>query len=268
MPSSLNYRYFGGEGKRPLVLLHGLLGSSRNWQTAGAELARDYEVFAVDLRNHGNSPHAPTMSYDEMVADLRAWVDRQGLRRFTLVGHSLGGKVAMRFACRHGLILDSLVVVDISPKAYRPVYGADLSAMDSLELNALTTRQEAESALAVHVPDRAHRRFLLTNLARDPDRGFRWGVNLPVIMESQMILAGNSLDPMDRFLGPVLFVRGSRSNYIKDTDRDRLARYFPAYIVSTVRDAGHNLHVENRSAFVESLRYFREHHLAAAGSGS
>jgi pimeloyl-ACP methyl ester carboxylesterase len=204
------------------------------------------------------------MRFEDLVADFRSWVDRQGLGRFTMIGHGLGGKVAMRFACRHSVIVDALVVMDVSPKSYRPYHLGDFAVMNELDLNSVSTMGEARTALEAEASDRSHGRFLLTNLVRDPDGGFRWSVNLPVLMESQMVLAGDSLEGSDRFSGPVLFVRGARSEYVKDFDRDCLARYFPAYILSTIRDAGHYLHIDNQTGFVESLRYFRDHHLAGA----
>jgi esterase len=137
----LFHRDLGGAGRPPMIILHGILGSSRNWQTAGGDLAAHYHVFAMDLRNHGASPHAAEMSFAAMADDVRAWMDTQGLPRAALLGHSMGGKVAMLFACRHPERVDRLVVVDIAPKDYAsPGQRAAFAAMNELDLNGLRSR--------------------------------------------------------------------------------------------------------------------------------
>ena len=141
----LSHRDLGGAGNPPLVLLHGMLGSSRNWQTAGRDLAARFHVLAVDLRNHGVSPHAPTMTYSEMVADVLAWLDAQGLASVTLLGHSMGGKVAMLLACRHPERVSRLLVVDIAPKDYQWVgHRASFAAMNELNLADLRSRAQID----------------------------------------------------------------------------------------------------------------------------
>ena len=265
MAIKLAYRYFGGEGKPPLVLLHGMLGWSRNWQTAGQELTSDYEVFAVDLRNHGSSPHTDSMTFAEMGEDLRRWMDEQDLGQVILLGHSLGGRVAMRFACRHYLRVKALVVVDVAPRDYAPRHAEEFAALNMLDLSRLKSRAHAERAMASSVTNVATRRFLLTNLVRDPDGGYHWKVKLSVLSDNQWSLARNPLDSRDRFDGPTLFVRGARSNYIRDGDCDVIGRYFPNFVVSTISDANHNVHHDNRKAFIACLRYFREQHIGRRG---
>lgn len=254
----LAYRYFGGEGRAPLVILHGLMGSSRNWQGVGKLLATDFEVFALDLRNHGDSPHADEMSYAAMERDLEAWRQRQGLERFLLLGHSLGGKVAMRYACHFPQRVAALVVADIAPRAYAPHYAAELDALAALDLKTLSSRGDAEAALEATIPDWALRKFLLTNLVREPDQGFRWQCHLPALRAALPDLAGDSLPDGCSYRGPVLFVRGARSPFVLDGDRDIMAERFPNYLLSTIAEAGHNVHHDRPEAFRSALGFFFE----------
>ena len=181
----LFHRDLGGDGLPPLVILHGILGSSRNWQTAGGDLARRYHVFALDLRNQGGSPHSEEMTYDAMVGDVAAWLDLHGLGRAALLGHSMGGKVAMLLACRQPERVERLVVVDIAPKDYS--WGgkqrAEFAAMNGLDLSSLRSRAEAEQRLEAAVPDWAMRKFLTTNLERDGSGQWHWTINLAVLTE-------------------------------------------------------------------------------------
>lgn len=258
MPVELHYRYFGGEGNPPLVILHGLLGSSRNWQTLARDLAAHHEVFALDLRNHGDSPHDHLMDFEVMAEDLRAWLDRRAIAKVNLLGHSLGGKLAMRFACESPERVDSLAVVDIAPKSYEPHHRAEFQAMNTLPLATLESRQEAEDHLARDVSDWAMRKFLLTNLERQPDAGFYWKINLPVLTEKLPFLAADSLEPRHRFEGPTLFMRGDRSSFVLDEDAAKMERHFPNYILTTVAGSGHNIHFDNREAFLRGLAFFRD----------
>ncbi len=149
MPVTLNYRDLGGTGRPPLVILHGLLGSSRNWQAAGRALAERYHVLALDLRGHGQSPHARPVTYEAMAGDVMAWLDARELGRVSLLGHSMGGKVAMLLACRNPDRVERLFVVDVAPKGYRWASNREaFAAMNELDLTSLGSRAEAERALA------------------------------------------------------------------------------------------------------------------------
>jgi pimeloyl-ACP methyl ester carboxylesterase len=252
-PVSLYHRDLGGSGDPPIVLLHGMLGSSRNWQTAGRALAATRRVFALDLRNHGLSPHADTMSYPSMAADVLAWLDAQGLGPAELVGHSLGGKVAMLLACRHPARVAQLVVVDIAPKAYSwPERRQEFAAMNELDLATLKSRADAESRLEARVPGWAERKFLTTNLER-ADGGWRWQVNLPAITAALPELEGNPLEAGDRYLGPALFITGERSGYVKPGDREAILRHFPLARLVALPGSGHTPHIEAREAFVAAV---------------
>ena len=250
---ALHHRDLGGSGEPPTLLLHGLLGSSRNWQTAGSALAAGRRVYAIDLRNHGQSPHADTMSYDAMVADVLAWMDAHGIAKAELVGHSMGGKVAMVLACRHPERVGRLVVVDIAPRDYSwPERRREFAAMNGLELRGLKSRAEAEARMEPLVPGWADRKFLTTNLERTGD-GWAWQINLPAITAALGELEKNPLVPHDRYLGPALFIAGEKSRYIAPADRAAILGHFPSARFEVIAGSGHTPHIEAREAFVSAL---------------
>lgn len=236
------------------MLLHGMLGSARNWQTAGRDLAEHFHVLAPDLRNHGASPHAATMRYEEMVDDVCAWLDRRGLERVRLMGHSMGGKVAMLLACRHPGRVEQLLVVDIAPKTYFwPGHRQSFAAMNELNLADLRSRAEAELRFEARVPSWPLRKFLATNLERDAEGRWFWQVNLPVLTAALPELERNPLRAEDRFEGAVRFVIGGRSSYVEEMDRGVITGHFPRAELRVVAEAGHNPHMEAREAFVRAV---------------
>jgi len=251
---NLAARDFGTAGRPPLILLHGLLGSSRNWQTVGRDLSAHFHVYALDLRNHGSSPHADEMSYDVLVADVLAWLDLNGLASVTLLGHSLGGKVAMSLACRHPERVERLIVVDIAPKDYRSnAHRAEFAAMNELDLSTLRSRGEAELRFEARVPDGAMRKFLTTNLDRTDLGGWQWSIPLPALTRALPELEKNPLRSTDRFEAPTHFILGGKSRYVSIADEGTLAPYFPSIRVTRLADAGHNPHMETREAFVHAV---------------
>lgn len=250
MSVPLHVTDLGGRGRPPALVLHGLLGSARNWQTAGRDLAAHLHVLAPDARNHGRSPHAPEMSYEAMAGDLRALLDRLGLPRATLVGHSMGGKTAMLLACRQPERVARLVIVDIAPRDYQwAAHRAEFAAMNELRLEGLHSRQEAEMRFEGRVADLGMRKFLATNLERH-GHGWRWAINLPVLTEALPALEANCLGPADRFAGPALFIAGGRSRYVTDADHAAIRRHFPAARIEVIPAAGHNPHMDARAEFV------------------
>jgi len=256
VPVPLFHRDFGGTGA-PLIILHGMLGSSRNWQAAGKDLAdAGWHVMALDLRNHGNSPHAAEMSYPDLVDDVLHWLDQQGLDRVHLLGHSMGGKTAMLLACRQPERVSRLTVVDIAPKSYRwAAHRMEFAAMHALDLEHLASRAEAELQMENRVSDWAMRKFLTTNLERTEAGTWRWIVNLPAISGAIAELEGNPLLPADRYGGPTRFIIGGRSNYVVPAqDTAVIQQHFPAAEILTVAAAGHNPHFEQRAAFVAAFQ--------------
>lgn len=260
----LNDRFFGGEGNPPLIILHGLLGSSRNWNAAGRDLTEAYAVTALDQRNHGQSPHTESHTYTDLAEDLEAWLDARGLESVSLMGHSMGGKAGMVFSCSRPERVNALFIADISPREYDPHYDVYLEAMQAIEVRSLTQRKEAEAQLEATVSDWAMRQFLLTNLVRDPaGEGFRWQVNIPTLLQELPDLSANPLGPEDRFSGHTLFLKGGKSDFIHENDRAKIREHFPQSHLVTLKEAGHNVHVEDRETFVQAVLkakdYFEKH---------
>jgi pimeloyl-ACP methyl ester carboxylesterase len=239
-----------------MLVLHGMLGSSRNWQTTGRDLAKHFHVFALDARNHGKSPHDPVMTYEAMMEDLIAWLDAQSIAKAVMVGHSMGGKTAMLLACRHPERVERLVVVDIAPKDYHWVaHRGEFAAMNELDLAGLQSRAEAEMRFEARVPDLGMRKFLATNLERS-DAGWRWTANLPVLTEALPELEKDSLRLNDRFAGPALFIAGGRSQYVQTTDHTAIRKHFPAARIEVIADSGHNPHMDRREEFVRLVNAY------------
>ena len=195
------------------------------------------------------------MSYEAMMGDVIAWMDEQGIARASLMGHSMGGKVAMLLACRHPERVERLVVVDIAPKDYNSAaHRSEFAAMNELELRSLQSRGEAEMKFEARVGDWAMRKFLSTNLERDAESGaWRWLINLPVLTAALPALEKTPLADDDRFDGPVLFVTGGKSRYVVPTDWERIEKHFPRAALEVLADAGHNPHMEARDAFVRAV---------------
>ncbi|MBT5903323.1 MAG: alpha/beta fold hydrolase [Opitutaceae bacterium] len=247
-------RDLGGAGNPPLVVLHGLLGSSRNWLSAGKALAEHWHVLALDLRNHGKSPHGDSMTYEDLVQDVLAWMDRQGWERADFVGHSMGGKVAMCIAIRHPERIKRLVVVDIAPKSYRSAGSrAEFAAMHEIKLPELKSRTEAELKMESRVPDWAMRKFLTTNLERIESGGWRWAINLTGITAALPELEENPLAADETFTGPTLFVLGGKSRYVLEHDHAGIRGHFPKVEIRQISESGHNPHMQNRDEFAELI---------------
>ena len=254
MAVNLNSLRFENHGAPALVILHGLLGASRNWSTIGKALQNRFDVHALDLRNHGSSPHAEAMRWAELCDDLQAYLDEQGLNEIHLMGHSLGGKIAMRYACQNPEVVKKLIIVDIAAKPYPPYHDNEFRAMKRIPATELSSRKEAEELLETMVADWPMRQFLLTNLVRDEATGgFKWQVNLEALHASLPHIRQNSLLETDRYDQPVLLVRGANSDFIEDDDIDDMHHWFSHLREEIVPSAGHNVHVENRKGFLEVL---------------
>jgi esterase len=245
-----------GEAGPPAVILHGLLGSARNWTGIAKELAHTHRVFALDLRNHGRSPWAKTMSFDEMAGDVAAFIDAHGLSPARLLGHSLGGKVAMRLALTRPDPVERLVVVDVAPVAYRHTFAPFVEAMRKVDLAAVQRRADADLQLEGAIGDPAIRNFLLQNLIKT-DAGFVWRVNLAALATNMSELLGFPTPAEDAaYPGPTLFIAGGRSPYIQAEHRPLIARLFPAAEHVVIEDAGHWVHAERPEQFLDHVRRF------------
>jgi esterase len=244
-----------GEGA-PIAVLHGLFGSGRNWRSIAQQLAAQHRVLAFDLRNHGASPWATGMSYREMIEDLRISLLERGVERTALLGHSMGGKVAMLAALLHPVEVERLLVVDIAPVPNPPTLLAYVRAMRGIDLRDLTRRSEADSLLAAAIPNQAERAFLLQNLVIEEGKP-RWRLNLEAIeREFPQILGFPDLPDRVVYTGPTLFVAGANSTYLQPSDEPAIERLFPQARVSRIAGAGHWVHAEQPEAFLRVVEPF------------
>jgi esterase len=243
-----------GEGI-PLILIHGFLGSSDNWRSMSSRLAADYRVYAVDLRNHGRSPHSRVMNYPIMAQDLREFIDDHRLASPFVLGHSMGGKVAMELALQDPKPVDKLVIVDIAPKSYPSMHGQLLAALRGLPLLAYQSFGEIDTALAAAIPEQPVRQFLLKNLIRDPHQGFRWRIALDAIVENYDELT-KAVTGEYPFTKPACFIRGGRSNFLVEEDTPLIRRDFPHAEFTTIASAGHWVHVDAPDEFYRIVTGF------------
>ena len=251
----LFFRQTGDTGPA-IVILHGIFGSSDNWLTVSKTIAaRGYRVFALDQRNHGQSPRADEQDYSSMAADLREFLTDQQLDSPTLIGHSMGGKTVMQYAMEHPGTFNKLVVVDIAPRYY-PVHHRDIiRGLKAIDLVGIASRNEADVILSRYEPLVAVRQFLLKNLYRNEHGRFDWRLNLPVI-ERELHGVGDELTNPRIVTEPTLFIRGSESPYIVDEDIPTIKRIFPNAHIETIQGAGHWVQAEKPVEFVETLMKF------------
>ena len=234
-----------GEGE-PLVILHGLFGSSDNWQTLGRQFAENFTVYLVDQRNHGHSPHSEVFSYEILANDLREFFVDHGISKATVLGHSMGGKTAMRFAQLYPEKIEKLILVDMGIKSYSPHHQDILAAFHALDLQNLESRKDAEAEMESRIPDFGIRQFLLKNLYRKTKTEFAWRVNFQVL-ERKMdeILVALPETVVEK---PTLFIYGEKSNYIKERDFNPIRKIFPkAEFVAL--PTGHWVHAEDAEGF-------------------
>lgn len=251
----LHHQLFGDSSKPPLVILHGLFGTLENWGSQARTFAEHYSVYALDLRNHGRSPHTDQMGYRLMAKDVLHTMDELGLDKVRLLGHSMGGKTAMQLALDAPDRVEKLVVVDISPRTYPRQHDDIFNALRELDMRALPSRQAADAAIIHQVPDLAIRSFLLKNLQRAPEGGFRWKMNLETLYcdYENIALTPEGDAP---FAEPTLFVKGGNSDYITTDDRDAILSLFPAAGYKIIQNTGHWPHVEKPGPFAKIVLDF------------
>jgi pimeloyl-ACP methyl ester carboxylesterase len=251
MLASVDY----GKGP-PIVILHGLFGSGRNWTSVAKRLAASHRVFTVDLRNHGASPWAETMSYRDMAEDVCDFIRARGLGPIALMGHSMGGKVAMVAALSYPGLAHRLVVVDIAPVDNPPTLLAYVQAMRAVDLARVTRRSEVDALLAPVIQDAAERQFLLQNLAAENGK-LAWRLNLEAIERNFPDIIGFPETGWERaYAGPVLFVAGGRSTYVRPEHEEAIRRLFLRAQVVRIPDAGHWVHAERPDAFLAAVAPF------------
>jgi esterase len=248
----LFYREYG-QGQ-PMIILHGLMGSSDNWLPQAKLLSEHYHVYVVDQRNHGQSPHTDDFNYPALADDILEFIREHHLENPVILGHSMGGKAAMNFALAHPDMLDKLIVVDIAPKAYEVRHDYIVEGLLGVPITTITSRNEADEALARKVDNPAVRQFLLKNLMRKPEGGFGWRINLPVISQA-IDRIGEGLFMTGTCEKPTLFIRGLRSDYILDEDRAEIKRIFPNSTLVSM-DTGHWVQAEKPEEFVQVVLSF------------
>jgi len=249
----LNYRK-NGSGK-PIFILHGVFGSADNWQTVGKMLADHFTVFLIDLRNHGLSPHSDEFNYTAMAEDLIEIMKDESMDKISIIGHSMGGKVAMYLACDYAYLIEKLVVVDISPRSYPPHHQEILAGFDAVDLKNIKNRNEAEAQMSLVIDSFGVRQFLLKNLTRDDKNKFVWKLNLPVIAE-KIHQVGEALPTEKRFENPTLFIKGANSKYIQESDEALIILHFPKSKLETIENTGHWVHAEQPQLLFDSVIRF------------
>ena len=249
----LNYS-LQGTG-RPLLILHGLFGSSQNWKSHGRELAADRAVYRVDLRNHGDSFHADSMDYASMAGDVERLMQDRQLEQADVLGHSMGGKVAMVLARQFPRRVGRLIVADIAPVTYAHEYDDVLLPLMRLDLEAVKSRSQAERMLEDDLPDRMLRQFLLQNLAISDGRA-SWRINLPALADAMPDITGFPDISDWRIETPSLFLRGANSPYVNADNWRIIQHYFSHARLQTLDNAGHWLHAEQPRPFLEAVRHF------------
>jgi len=245
-----------GSGK-PVLILHGLFGSSRNWASLSKQLAEDFQVWCVDLRNHGESPHHALMNYEVMAADIAALLGREGLTHLPIVGHSMGGKTAMWFALNHPQCVERLMVADIAPVSYAHGYDGMIEAMQRVDLSVVKRRGEVDAQLRDTVPEPGIRQFLLTNLVSEGG-AYQWRVNLAAIAANMPAITGfpATLEGGLSYAGDTLFLGGARSPYITPEYHSRILALFPNTEFRELPDTGHWVHAERPKQFLQIARKF------------
>ncbi|MCP3869746.1 MAG: alpha/beta fold hydrolase [Gammaproteobacteria bacterium] len=255
---NLYYREYGGYSERrpTLIMLHGLFGSSANWHSIARRLSDTCHVIVPDLRNHGRSPHSDTMNYPAMAEDLGQLLDEHGLDAALLVGHSMGGKMAMTFALDNPRRVEGLVVVDIAPVAYYHEFDAVFKALLGVDLEALSSRGEADTLLASHLEERGLRQYLLQSLIR-VEKNWRWRMNLHSLQrEMDSITAFPVSSDVSGYPGPTLFVHGTESGYVTGEHHREIRTLFPHARFRAITGAGHWVYAERPDAFYSALEGF------------
>jgi len=232
----------------PLLIIHGLLGASGNWQTmAKTRFGPFFRTITLDLRNHGKSPHSDSFSFAEMAEDVLELMQDEGVDRAHILGHSMGGKLAMHMALEHPEVVEKLIVADIAPRKYHRRHDTIFNALHSVDFSTISSRNDVDEVVKRSIPDLGVRQFLLKNLIRKQGQ-LAWGMNLDAIERAYEELI-REVEAWEVFEGDALFIRGSRSDYVKDDDLISIRALFPFSTIETIEEAGHWLHAEKPDEF-------------------
>lgn len=237
----------------PIIILHGLFGSKRNWGAVAKALSARHRVFALDLRNHGESPWDDDVGYEALAADVAAFIHRHALAPCTVIGHSMGGKTAMTLALKHAELVERLVVVDIAPASNSSSLHDFIKAMMAVPLAASQSRKDVEAHLAPVIKDVGVRQFLLQNLVRADDT-FAWRLNLSALDAHMNTIHGfPTFAPGHSYKGPTTFITGANSTYVQPHHTAEIHRLFPSAILTPIPGAGHWVHAEAQEAFLAAV---------------
>ncbi len=249
----LAYEELGKDNPVPLIILHGFFASSRNWRKIAERLSSTYHVYVLDMRNHGLSPHHAIMDYPSMTADVLRFMDVHKLVTAHILGHSMGGKIAMWLALNHPERMKKLLVVDIAPKSYTHNFDKTIRALIDLPLVSIQHRKQAEQMLAKDIPEPSYRQFLLQNLVLKAG-SYHWRIDLAIFLRmAPNIVAFPEIQDLSPYSDQTLFVAGANSSYLAQKDTLHL---FPNALFETIADAGHWLHVQQPEIFTEVVENF------------
>jgi pimeloyl-ACP methyl ester carboxylesterase len=249
----LAFSEFGEPNPEPLIILHGFFASSRNWRQVAEKLSAGFHVYVLDMRNHGASPHHPIMDYPAMAADLRQFIEQRELKTVNLLGHSMGGKIAMWFALNHCEFVNKLMIADIAPVTYKHSFNHTIQALKALPLAEIGNRKQAEEWLAETIPELGYRQFLLQNLVL-ADGKYQWRVDLDIFHRmAPNIAAFPEAGHLPPYTGKTVFIAGGNSDFVKAED---IGNLFPEATLTTIADAGHWLHVQQPEMFTDLIGNF------------
>lgn len=250
------YSNISGIGK-PLLILHGYFGMGDNWKSIGNQLSKDFEVHLIDQRNHGRSFHSDDFSYEWMVEDLYNYIQHFQLEKVFLMGHSMGGKTAMLFAVTYPELVEKLIVVDISPRAYAPHHQEILAALNSVDFSIQKSRNLVDEQLSKLIPEFGIRQFLMKNIFWKEKELLAFRFNLDSLTKNNQEV-GNGLPINTKFEKETLFLKGEKSGYITENEALIINLHFPKSKVVTIKNAGHWLHAENPEQFYSAVCEFLE----------
>jgi esterase len=248
---NLNFKKYGS-GAETLVILHGLFGSLDNWHTLATKFGKKFTVYTIDQRNHGLSPHSDEFDYNILADDLARFMNEHNIEAVTIIGHSMGGKTAMKFAEKYPQKINRLIVVDISPKPYNPGHDVIFDALKAVDLSKVQKRSDADEQLSEEIKEKPVRQFLLKNLTRNDAGGYRWKMNLESLEKNYDKIAGWE-KLKEPFKKPTLFINGEKSKYITKEDEALIKEQFPATIIKTIEGAGHWVHAEKPEDFYNAV---------------
>ena len=247
----LNYKKLGESGST-IIILHGLLGSLDNWQTIAKQLAQNHQVYIIDQRNHGRSPHSDEMNYEILANDIQEFCIQHQIKKTTIIGHSMGGKVAMLLALQNPELIDKLIVVDIAPAFYDGGHETILFAMAEAPLKSTKRREDIDEFLQPRIHSFGMRQFIMKNLSRNEKGQFEWKCNFEALILNYRVLM-DFLKTEKVFVEKTYFIKGKNSNYINQDNFEACDKYFPNHEIIEIKNAGHWVHADQPEEFLEKI---------------